>query len=81
MKRYKIWVELEEIEDLFGAEISVSGGALGFLPDCLGMFEGRDAKGKALTHLAKVVSKYGLDPEKSDCVQFVKRTKGTKGTA
>jgi hypothetical protein len=70
MKRYKVWIEIEELDD---KKEPVSGGNIGILPDCIGYFEGKNAKRDALTHMASIIKAHGIDPENSDTVKVVSK--------
>ena len=67
-KSYKVWVEIEE-HDSDTQEYS----DLGILPDCVGHFQGRGAKGQSFERIAKIVGEYGTDPKGSDNLKVAKR--------
>ena len=69
-KTYKVWIEVEESD---GKSEPRSGGDIGVLPDCIGVFSGKGAKANALAHIAAIVEAHGIDPENSDSVRDTER--------
>lgn len=69
-KSYKIWIEIEELNEKDEAR---DGGDIGVLPDSVGYFHGKTAKRDALAHMASIVRVHGIDPENSDAVRLTDR--------
>jgi hypothetical protein len=71
-KSYKIWIEIEELDE--NGETK-DGGEIGILPDCVGYLTGKDAKRDALARMADIVRAHGIDPEDSDAVRLTEKAK------
>jgi hypothetical protein len=68
-KTYEVWIEIQEID----TKTNCASIGAGFLPDCIGFFEGKSAKRLALQHISDIVKQHGIDPENSDAVKFVNK--------
>ena len=67
-RHYKVWVEIEELDAK--GDTKADCAQLGILPDCVGSFEGKNAKAEAISRMANIVNAFGspLTIETSDAI-------------
>jgi len=64
MGRYfKVWIEIEELDSRGNP-----GDNPPVLPDCVGVFTGKNGLKEAMERVGTIVETYGIDPEHSNCV-------------